>query len=240
MPDLDIPTVPPSSSTATGPGVSGSDTLADTTVDVDQLQPDPHNRRRHDDRNVTMVADAMRHVGAARSIVVDEDDMVLAGNGVIQAAKEAGITKVRIIDADGTEVIAVRRRGLTPDQKRALAIYDNRTAELSAWNFDQLQADKAAGLDLQPFWTDGEQAIMFGTAVEPTWSGMPEFEQDDQKPWWTVLVHFTGPADLDAFAKAVDQLVTAQTKFIWYPRQQRIPKIDRMASTTPDDEGTTD
>jgi DNA modification methylase len=107
-----------------------------------------------------MVADALREVGAARSIVIDEDDVILAGNGVTEAAAEAGITKVRVIEADGNEIIAVRRRGLTEAQKRALAIYDNRTAELASWNYDQLGADVLDGLSLQPFWTADEEAAM--------------------------------------------------------------------------------
>lgn len=109
-----------------------------------------------------MVSDALRHVGAARSIVIDEDNLILAGNGVTEAAAEAGITRLKIIDADGNELVAVRRVGLTAEQKRALAIYDNRTAELAEWNWDQLHADKEAGLSLQPFWSEDEEVKVLG------------------------------------------------------------------------------
>lgn len=129
---------------------------------IADLIPDPENRRTHNARNIGMVADALRQVGAARSIVIDERNVVLAGNGVREAAAEAGITRVRVIDAAGDEVIAVRRSGLTPDQKRALALYDNRTAELAEWNVDQLQADAAAGLELTPFFTDEELGKILG------------------------------------------------------------------------------
>jgi DNA modification methylase len=57
-------------------------------------------------------------------------------------------------------VIAVRRSGLTAEQKRALAIYDNRTAELATWNLDQLLADVGNGLPLQPWWTPEEEALL--------------------------------------------------------------------------------
>jgi DNA modification methylase len=107
-----------------------------------------------------MVVDALQHVVAARSIVIDEDNVILAGNGVTEAAAEAGITKVRVIEAAGDELIAVKRTGLTDEQKRALAIYDNRTGELASWNFEQLAADKAAGLSLQPYWTADEEAAL--------------------------------------------------------------------------------
>ena len=109
-----------------------------------------------------MVVDALHQVGAARSIVIDESNVILAGNGVTEAAAEAGITKLRVIDASGDELIAVRRSGLTDAQKRALAIYDNRTAELATWNPEQLRADQDAGLDLKPFFFDEELKKLLG------------------------------------------------------------------------------
>lgn len=81
-----------------------------------------------------MLVDALKRVGAARSIVLDEVNTVLAGNGVLQAAVEAGITKVQVVDVDGQTIVAVRRKGLSVDEKRELAIYDNRTAELAEWD----------------------------------------------------------------------------------------------------------
>ena len=103
-----------------------------------------------------MITDALHKVGAARSIVIDEDNLILAGNGVTEAAAEAGITKVRVIDASGDELIAVRRTGLTPAQKRHLAIADNRGAELATWNVEQLAADLKNGEDLSAFFFEEE------------------------------------------------------------------------------------
>ena len=135
---------------------------------LSDLQADPKNRRDHPPENVAMIRRSLSEVGAARSIVIDEHDQVLAGNGVIEAATGSGITKVRVIEADGKTVIAVRRRGLTDEQKRRLAMYDNRTAELSTWNGEQLRADVADGLDLDTFFSDAElAAILRETDTEP-------------------------------------------------------------------------
>jgi hypothetical protein len=95
-----------------------------------------------------MVTAALQQVGAARSIVIDEDNLILAGNGVTEAAVAAGWTKVQVVEAEGDTVVAVRRRGLTAAQKRDLAIYDNRTADLAEWNIEQLAADLRNGEDL--------------------------------------------------------------------------------------------
>jgi DNA modification methylase len=131
-----------------------------TVRHIKDLVPDPANRRAHNPRNIGMVVDALQQVGAARSIVIDEDNVILAGNGVTEAAAEAGITRVRVVEANGDELVAVRRTGLSAEQKRALAIYDNRTGELATWNWEQLSADQAAGLSLQPFWTPEEATAL--------------------------------------------------------------------------------
>jgi DNA modification methylase len=138
------------------------DPPTDGTTSLAALVADPQNRRLYNARNLQAIATSLQSVGAARSIVIDEDNVVLAGNGVREAATVAGLTRVRVIEADGSEVIAVRRRGLTPDQKRHLAMFDNRTAELAEWNVAQLQADAIAGLDLRPFFFDDELAALLG------------------------------------------------------------------------------
>ena len=130
---------------------------------IAQLKPDPRNARKHNPRNIGMIVNALQQVGAARSIVIDEDDVVLAGNGVIEAAAEAGIERLRVIEADGEEIIAVRRSGLTAEQKQKLALYDNRTAELADWDADVL-AGIGEDLDLGELFYDGELAEVLGQA----------------------------------------------------------------------------
>lgn len=127
-----------------------------------------------------MVVDALQQVGAARSIVIDEDNVILAGNGVTEAAAEAGITKVYVVDVDGETLVAVRRSGLTVEQKRALAIYDNRVAELAEWDWEQLRADQAAGLPLDAWFSEQERVASLGS---PTFMPVTEEEQGrlDQK-----------------------------------------------------------
>jgi DNA modification methylase len=141
---------------------------------VADLIADPANQRLHPTRNVEMMAASLRDVGAARSIVIDEGNLILAGNGVTAAAASAGITKVRVIDAAGDELIAVRRSGLTDAQKRALALYDNRTAELAEWNLEQIHADQTAGLPLEAWWSTVELADLLGVPALQTGRTDPE------------------------------------------------------------------
>jgi DNA modification methylase len=131
-----------------------------TVRHVSDLVPDPENRRKHNPRNIGMVVDALQQVGAARSIVIDENNVILAGNGVTEAAGQAGITKVRVVEAKGDEIIAVRRSGLSAEQKRSLAIFDNRAGELAEWNPEQLRADQEAGFTLAPWFSAAEVSAL--------------------------------------------------------------------------------
>ena len=125
---------------------SGIKTIAD-------LKPDPKNARRHGERNIGMLERSLEQYGAARSIVVDEEGQIIAGHGVVEAAASVGIDKVRTVEADGNEIIAVVRRGLSKKQKAELALADNRTQELSEWDVDALKESDA---DLEQFFTKGE------------------------------------------------------------------------------------
>ena len=137
------------------------ETLADLT-------PDPRNARRHNPRNVGMLEKALGEVGAARSIVIDEHGVVLAGNATIEAAGRAGIERVQVVDADGETIIAVRRTGLTKAQKTRLALYDNRTAELADWDADVIADLMATERELlDGLFADDELAELVEDLIEP-------------------------------------------------------------------------
>ena len=105
---------------------------------ISELKSDHKNARRRTDRSSELIKESLQRYGAARSIVIDEENRILAGNGTIEGAKAAGIKNLRIIETDGDEIIAVKRTGLTEDQKVGLALADNRTADLSEWDQEML------------------------------------------------------------------------------------------------------
>lgn len=129
------------------------------------LTPDPRNARRHTERNIAMIADSIREVGAARSIVIDEDGVILAGNATVQAAAAAGIAGVRIIDVEGDELVAVRRTNLSPKQKARLALFDNRAAELAeGWDPEVLRQLADDGVALDGLFTQDELDALYSSA----------------------------------------------------------------------------
>lgn len=120
---------------------------------IDDLIADSANARKHTSRSQTALMESIASLGLARAVVIDADGIVRAGNGTLQAAKACGKTKVLIVPSDGSRLVAVRRKDLTPAQARALAIADNRTGELSEWDGENLQsaADivRGAGINLE-------------------------------------------------------------------------------------------
>ncbi len=124
-----------------------------TIKTIADLKPDPKNARKHTERNIGMLEKSLEQYGAARSIVVDEHGQIIAGHGVVEAAANVGIEKVKVVEADGNEIVAVRRSGLTEKQKAKLAIADNRVAELAVWDVDALKESDA---DLEKFFSQNE------------------------------------------------------------------------------------
>jgi ParB-like chromosome segregation protein Spo0J len=149
--------------------------MTDEHQSLASLTPDPRNARRHTDRNLATIEASLHEVGAARSIVVDEAGVILAGNATVQAAANVGITTVRVVDVDGTELVAVRRTGLTPDQKQRLALFDNRAADLASWD-EAMLAALSAETDLSGLWTDDELAEIVARA-EPPVVDFPEYDE---------------------------------------------------------------
>jgi len=128
---------------------------------ISALIQDPKNARKRTAQSKHLIQESLNRYGAARSIVIDETDRILAGNGTIEGAKAAGISKVRIIETDGNEIIAVRRTGLSEHEKVGLALADNRTSDLSEWDAEMLH-NLSQEQDIAPWFSDDDIAELLG------------------------------------------------------------------------------
>ncbi len=129
-------------------------------VTTPALKLDPHNANRGTDRGRRAVADSLAECGAGRSILVDRDGTVIAGNKTLEAAQALGLP-VRVVESSGDELVVVQRTDLELDgedqRARRLAYLDNRAAQLGLdWDTDQILADLEAGVDLSGLWDDTE------------------------------------------------------------------------------------
>lgn len=176
-----------------------------------------------------MIESALREVGAARSIVVDEDGVILAGNATVEAAAAAGIERVLTVQADGNTLVAVQRIGLTPTQKNRLKLFDNRAPEFAEWDEPILatyDADETAGI-----FRDEELSAILArlddTPFDPVaeWGGMPEYESEDKRPSSQLTVYFASDADKATFGDLIGQNLTDKTRWVWHPARPVEPPV---------------
>ena len=122
------------------------DTLADLT-------PDGENFNKHTEFGTKLLEDSLRKFGAGRSILVDKDGNIIAGNGVVETAAGIGMDDVVVVQTDGTKLVVVQRTDLELDtpQGRELALADNMTA-LKGIDIDLDKVRESLGDDLAKAW----------------------------------------------------------------------------------------
>ena len=127
---------------------------------VSDLQPDERNANKGTERGLKALDHSLRQYGAGRSILVDKNGKIIAGNKTAQAAVEIGLEDVLLVQTDGRQVVAVQRTDLdldTDPAARAMAVADNRVSELDlAWDADELLASVADGVDLSAMFREDE------------------------------------------------------------------------------------
>lgn len=107
-----------------------------------EIKLDPKNYRVHNDRNKRIIRKSLEDCGAGRSVLIDKDNILIAGNGVYEQAKELGIP-IRIIETDGKELVVVKRNDLKSDdeKRKLLALADNHASDTSMFDFDMVLQD---------------------------------------------------------------------------------------------------
>lgn len=100
-------------------------------VDPAMLSVPPGHARKHGKRQVEQIAAVIDRVGFVVPIVIDNDNMIAAGVGRLQAALLRQLELVPV----------VRVQFVSEADRRAFALADNRLAELSEWDADALKAE---------------------------------------------------------------------------------------------------
>lgn len=127
------------------------------------IKPDKRNYRKHSDENQEMIKNSLLENGAGRSILLDNENELIAGNETFNQAQKLGIP-IQIIETDGKTLIAVKRTDLSTDDeaRKNLAIIDNLASDKSTFDFDLLKEDfeilelqdlgfSSLELDFEPF-----------------------------------------------------------------------------------------
>ena len=104
---------------------------------IADLKFDDKNFNDHCEYGMSLLEKSLRDFGAGRSILIDKNNNIIAGNGVIETAGNIGLEDMKIVETTGDKIVAVKRTDIELDSRegRGLAMADNATssADLS-WN----------------------------------------------------------------------------------------------------------
>jgi DNA modification methylase len=145
-----------------------ADDGAKTIESIADLTPDDLNANRGNERGRGLLEKSLGKFGAGRSILVDRNGKVIAGNKTVEAAAEMQFP-TRVVRVHGTELVVVQRMDLDMDkdpEARELAIADNRVAQVDLeWDPAALSALAEAGVNLGDFFLEDELADIL--KIEP-------------------------------------------------------------------------
>ena len=204
-----------------------SDDIFDHVISakIADLTPDDRNANRGTERGDIMLTQSLQKLGAGRSVLLDRNGRLIAGNKTAAKFGEMGLDDVIIVQTNGRQLVAVQRTDLDIDspEGREMALADNRTGEVNlSWDTDVL-AEIGQEVDLGAWFMPEEMAAWdvegIPGDVDPRelWEGMPEFQQENQDCYMSIKVNIETPDDLYKLAELLGQKITENTKWINYP-----------------------
>jgi ParB-like chromosome segregation protein Spo0J len=191
---------------------------------VDTLIPYARNARKHSEAQVTEIAGSITQWGWTIPVLIDEGGRIIAGHGRVLAAHKLGIAEIPVMVA----------HGWSDAQKAAYTLADNQLALHGTWDTDLLKVElrdlqsQAVDLGVLGF-APAELDQLFAPATDPDteWEGMPEFEQNAQKSYRALVVHFPDQASVDRFAALLNQPIPPKAPSIWFPHKPREDVADQ-------------
>lgn len=146
--------------------------MADQKAALTDFTPDQENLNQGTERGNYALERSLREYGFARPIVAAADGTIIAGNHAFQKAGEIGLTKVRVIETSGDEIIVHKRTDLDANDPKArmLALADNRTAEINLqWDTSGLKAFSEETEQVLDFFSDAELELLSGVMEAPSY-----------------------------------------------------------------------
>lgn len=164
-------------------------------MQIFEMQPSElipyENNPRHNDGAVDAVAESIKQFGFKVPIVIDKDNIIIAGHTRHKAALKLGLDAVPVIRADD----------LTDEQVRAFRLADNKTAELAEWDESMLEEELAAidGIDMADFGFEEDEEA-------PSEEDLDKKDIDISNPI-TVKIVFKKKADLQKIEQELREYI---------------------------------
>lgn len=196
--------------------------------EIKDLKFDDKNFNKHTERGLGLLGQALQKHGAGRSILIDKNNNIIAGNGVVEAAGQIGLDKVKVVETTGDEIVAVKRIDVELDSKdgREMAMEDNAIAsidldwdedllkdsfsddELKKWNVDVKWNDD----DILAKYDDAESGSMVKNFGAPPFSILDTrqgYWQEKRKEWLDLGIKSELGRDDDLLGKGLNELAQA-------------------------------
>jgi len=104
----------------------------------DALRPATRNARTHSRKQLRQIADSIRRFGFTNPVLVDNQDMILAGHGRVAAAQLLGLAEIPVLCIGH----------LSPKERKAYALADNKIALNAGWDQELLALELQELIDL--------------------------------------------------------------------------------------------
>jgi len=114
-------------------------------IDINDIKPYEKNPRKNEDA-IPYVMESIKQFGFKNPVILDKNNVIVAGHTRIESAKRLGINEIPCIYADD----------LTDEQIKAFRLADNKVAEIAEWDIDLLdtELDDILNIDMSDFGFD--------------------------------------------------------------------------------------
>jgi len=150
------------------------------------LHPDTSNTNVGSVRGTAMLERSLQDYGAGRSIVIDKNGKVIAGNKTLESAVGIGLESALVVHTTGDKLVVVQRDDLdleTDTKAMELGVADNRVNEVNlTWAVDMLQKIEDQGAKLDLFFSPKETETLIAKALAFQPDMAPEFSSSEVTP----------------------------------------------------------
>jgi ParB-like nuclease domain len=201
------------------------------TVFLDALRPHPENYKRHPEDQLRHIEASLRQNGVYRDVVVARDNTILAGHGVVQAARNIGLAAIRVVrlDVDPASPRALKVLALDNELPKFAEGDDRALAEI----LRRILVEDSAALLGTGFDQQNLAALLMVTrptseirdmSAAAEWVGMPEYEEGKEQ--LKLVITFKTEADrkelVEKMGLRIDQAgVKVRTWSTRYPFTER-------------------
>jgi len=107
-------------------------------IDIKKLKVYEKNNKRHSEEQINLLMENIKRFGFTTPLLINNDNLIIAGHGRLEAGKKLGLKKLPIIRIDD----------LTEEEERLLRLADNRLTELGEWDWEAINKELEELFDL--------------------------------------------------------------------------------------------